>query len=120
MLSVEQERDMLNHSYDLLTKFCGGMAPKGNVAPFWETSREGANLLLEKGIEYGPFVAVFRQDLPIPDWAYFKRPFFHGRPLRHGPLYNYGNARPFKFLNETLSVEILNIYKDYTFNLRHM
>ena len=52
-LNNEQERDVFNHTIKLLTDFCGGVPPKGNVAPFWETSREGIKLLLNKGIEYG-------------------------------------------------------------------
>ncbi|KAL5504924.1 hypothetical protein ACEPAH_7587 [Sanghuangporus vaninii] len=51
-LNIEQEREVFNHTINLLTDFCGGVSPKGNVAPFWETSREGIKLLLDKGIEY--------------------------------------------------------------------
>ncbi|KAF9465591.1 carbohydrate esterase family 4 protein [Collybia nuda] len=51
-MSFEQQRDILNHTYDLLTKFNHGIPPKGSVAPWWETSKEGTELLLEKGIEY--------------------------------------------------------------------
>ena len=52
-MSVDQQKDILNHTYQLLTKFNNGVAPKGSVAPWWETSKEGTMLLLEKGIEYG-------------------------------------------------------------------
>ena len=52
-MSVDQQKDILNHTYQLLTKFNNGVAPKGSVAPWWETSKEGTVLLLEKGIEYG-------------------------------------------------------------------
>ena len=52
-LTITQQSDILDHTYDLLTKFCNGVSPKGSVAPWWETSAEGTNLLLDKGIEYG-------------------------------------------------------------------
>ena len=52
-MTLEQQRDILDHTYDLLTKFNNGVPPKGSVAPWWETSKEGSYLLLEKGIEYG-------------------------------------------------------------------
>lgn len=51
-MTVEQQRDILDRTYTLLTDFCGGIPPKGSVAPWWETSKEGTELLLEKGIEY--------------------------------------------------------------------
>ena len=68
---------MLNHTHALLTKFCGGVAPKGNTAPYWETSHEGVKLLLEKGIEYGPFVS--KLDSALPDLIENNR-----RSLLHG------------------------------------
>lgn len=52
-MSFQQQKDILDHTYDLLTKFNNGVPPKGSVAPWWETSSEGTTLLLEKGIEYG-------------------------------------------------------------------
>ena len=52
-MSLEQQKDILDHTFDLLTKFNNGIPPKGSVAPWWETSKEGTVLLLEKGIEYG-------------------------------------------------------------------
>ncbi|KII85988.1 hypothetical protein PLICRDRAFT_165594 [Plicaturopsis crispa FD-325 SS-3] len=51
-LSFEQQKDILDYTFDLLTEFNHGIAPKGSVAPWWETSKEGTDLLLEKGIEY--------------------------------------------------------------------
>ncbi|CAA7265224.1 unnamed protein product [Cyclocybe aegerita] len=51
-LTVEQQKDILDHTYNLLTEFNRGIPPKGSVAPWWETSKEGTDLLLEKGIEY--------------------------------------------------------------------
>jgi peptidoglycan/xylan/chitin deacetylase (PgdA/CDA1 family) len=51
-MTIEQQRDVLDKTYKLLTDFCGGKPPKGSVAPWWETSKEGAELLLSYGIEY--------------------------------------------------------------------
>ncbi|GJJ13351.1 hypothetical protein Clacol_007603 [Clathrus columnatus] len=51
-MTLEQQQDILDHTHKLLTDFCGGIPPKGSVAPWWETSKEGTKLLLEKGIEY--------------------------------------------------------------------
>ncbi|PIL37668.1 hypothetical protein GSI_01362 [Ganoderma sinense ZZ0214-1] len=51
-LTLEQQRDILDHTYNLLTEFNNGVPPKGSMAPWWETSKEGTALLLEKGIEY--------------------------------------------------------------------
>lgn len=50
-MMAEQQRDVLDKAYRSLTEFAGKL-PRGNVAPWWETSREGARLLLEYGIEY--------------------------------------------------------------------
>ncbi|PAV17718.1 glycoside hydrolase deacetylase [Pyrrhoderma noxium] len=51
-LNFEQQRDILDFTYKLLTDFCGGKSPRGSVAPSWEISKEGTDLLLNKGIEY--------------------------------------------------------------------
>jgi peptidoglycan/xylan/chitin deacetylase (PgdA/CDA1 family) len=51
-MTIEQQRDVLDKTYKLLTDFCGGKPPRGSVAPWWETSKEGAELLLSYGIEY--------------------------------------------------------------------
>ncbi|KAG1908031.1 carbohydrate esterase family 4 protein [Suillus fuscotomentosus] len=51
-MTLEQQRDILDHTFNLLTDFNHGVPPKGSVAPWWETSKEGTALLLEKGIEY--------------------------------------------------------------------
>ncbi|KAF9233739.1 carbohydrate esterase family 4 protein [Melanogaster broomeanus] len=51
-MTLEQQRDILDHTYKLLTDFNFGKPPKGSVAPWWETSKEGTALLIEKGIEY--------------------------------------------------------------------
>lgn len=50
-MTIEQQRDVLAKTHKLLTDFCG-KPPRGSVAPWWETSAEGTNLLLDWGIEY--------------------------------------------------------------------
>ena len=55
-LTVEQQKDVLDRAYDVLTQFNNGIPPKGSCAPCWDTSRENARLLLAKGIEYGQCV----------------------------------------------------------------
>ena len=52
-MTFEQQKDILDHTYNLLTVFNNGVPPKGSVAPWWETSKEGTELLLNKGLEYG-------------------------------------------------------------------
>ncbi|KJA19609.1 hypothetical protein HYPSUDRAFT_89342 [Hypholoma sublateritium FD-334 SS-4] len=51
-MTVNQQKDILDHTYALLTDFNHGVPPKGSVAPWWETSKEGTDILLDKGIEY--------------------------------------------------------------------
>ncbi|TBU58655.1 glycoside hydrolase/deacetylase [Dichomitus squalens] len=48
-LTVEQQKDVLDHAYDVIT----------NCAPCWDPSRDSARLLLEKGIEYGHSQAYY-------------------------------------------------------------
>ncbi|KAH8664602.1 polysaccharide deacetylase [Xylariales sp. PMI_506] len=50
-MSIEQQRDVLDKTFRMLTDFCG-KPPRGSVAPWWETSEEGAELMLKYGIEY--------------------------------------------------------------------
>ncbi len=50
-MTLAQQRDVLDKTYRMLTEFCG-KPPRGSVAPWWETSQEGAELLLSYGIEY--------------------------------------------------------------------
>lgn len=51
-LNVQQQKDILEHTYKQLADFCG-KPPKGSVAPWWEVSKETAEMLLDKGISYG-------------------------------------------------------------------
>jgi hypothetical protein len=51
-MSVEQQRDILEHTFAQITEFAGKQ-PIGSVAPWWEVSKEGTEMLLEKGILYG-------------------------------------------------------------------
>ncbi|KAL3466693.1 hypothetical protein BJX64DRAFT_274375 [Aspergillus heterothallicus] len=50
-MSLEQQRDVLDKTYRMLTEFVG-KPPRGSVAPWWETSQAGLELLLSYGIEY--------------------------------------------------------------------
>ncbi|PKK48829.1 hypothetical protein CI102_6330 [Trichoderma harzianum] len=50
-MTLDQQRVILDKTYRQLTEFCG-KPPKGSVAPWWEASAEGAQLLLDYGIEY--------------------------------------------------------------------
>ncbi|PKX95792.1 polysaccharide deacetylase family protein [Aspergillus novofumigatus IBT 16806] len=50
-MTPEQQKDVLDKTYRMLTDFCG-KPPRGIVAPWWETSKEMADLLLAYGIEY--------------------------------------------------------------------
>ncbi|KAK9625114.1 hypothetical protein V6Z96_004619 [Aspergillus fumigatus] len=50
-MTPEQQKDVLDKTYRMLTDFCG-RPPRGIVAPWWETSKEMADLLLAYGIEY--------------------------------------------------------------------
>ncbi|KAH6963031.1 hypothetical protein DER45DRAFT_625131 [Fusarium avenaceum] len=50
-MTFEQQRDVLEKTHKMLTDFCG-KPPRGSVAPWWETSKEGVDLMLSYGIEY--------------------------------------------------------------------
>jgi peptidoglycan/xylan/chitin deacetylase (PgdA/CDA1 family) len=50
-LSVEQQKEVLNHSFDLITAFAG-TPPKGIVTPMYQISAESTQLLLDKGLMY--------------------------------------------------------------------
>ncbi|PAU74051.1 polysaccharide deacetylase family protein [Halomonas salipaludis] len=50
-MTREQEREVLDHSIELVTKL-SGKRPTGYVAPWWEFSPITNELLLERGIKY--------------------------------------------------------------------
>ncbi|KAL7952527.1 carbohydrate esterase family 4 protein [Trichoderma compactum] len=50
-MTLNQQRIILDKTYRQLSEFCGKW-PKGSVAPWWEASAEGAQLLLDYGIQY--------------------------------------------------------------------
>lgn len=54
-MTMEQQRDILEHTFAQLTEFCHGKPPVGSVAPWWEVSKEGTNMLLDFGIRYGEY-----------------------------------------------------------------
>jgi peptidoglycan/xylan/chitin deacetylase (PgdA/CDA1 family) len=51
-MTLQQQKDILDKTYRMLTDFCGGKPPRGSVAPWWEVSREATELYLSYGIEY--------------------------------------------------------------------
>ena len=51
-MTIEQQHAILDKTYKQLTDFCG-KPPRGSVAPWWEASKEGAELMLRFGVEYG-------------------------------------------------------------------
>lgn len=76
-MSLQQQKDILDHTYKLMTEFNHGRPPvvrrfarqllfvplkshvKGNVAPWWEVSKESVQVMLDKGIVYGSLTCVF-------------------------------------------------------------
>lgn len=50
-MNLEQQHAILDKTYNQLTEFCG-KPPRGVVAPWWESSREGAELMMKYGVEY--------------------------------------------------------------------
>lgn len=56
-MTFEQQRDVLDKTWKLLTDF-SGKPPRGSVAPWWEVSREGTELLLSYGVEYDQYVVL--------------------------------------------------------------
>ncbi len=50
-MTIDQQRQVLDRSFKVLTQLAG-KPPRGNTAPWWEQSKEGAELLLEYGVEY--------------------------------------------------------------------
>lgn len=75
-MTIRQQRDILDHTYQLLADFNHGMLSDNNLslsypdnvkclrdvlplgASWWETSKEGTELFLEKGIEYGEHMSA--------------------------------------------------------------
>lgn len=47
-MTIEQQEIVLDKTYKMLTEFCG-KPPRGSVVPWWETSKEGADLMLKYG-----------------------------------------------------------------------
>ncbi len=62
-MNLEQQHAILDKTYKQLTEFCG-KPPRGSVAPWWEASQEGAELMLKYGVEYGQPVLDFSMLLP--------------------------------------------------------
>ena len=92
-LSLQQERDVLERSIELIESLCG-KRPVGYVAPWWEFSENTASLLLEHGFRYDhsqnyndftPFYARVGDSWtnidyrgPARDWM---RPLIHGSEI---------------------------------------
>ncbi|KAG7009330.1 peptidoglycan deacetylase [Physcia stellaris] len=91
-MTIEQQRAILDKTYKQLTDFCG-KPPRGSVAPWWEASREGAELLLKYGVEYDHSFShhdCLPYYLRIGDkWTpidYSKHPSHWMKPLEPGPV----------------------------------
>ncbi|KAK4695220.1 hypothetical protein P7C71_g2492, partial [Lecanoromycetidae sp. Uapishka_2] len=90
-MSIEQQHAILDKTYKDLTAFCG-KPPRGNVAPWWETSQEGAELMLKYGVEYDHSFS-HHDCLPYylrtgDKWTkidYNKHPDHWMKPLEKGP-----------------------------------
>ena len=67
-MSLEQQHAILDKTYKDLTEFCG-KPPRGNVAPWWEASQEGAELMLKYGVEYGESRSSLMQESPSASLA---------------------------------------------------
>ncbi|KAL8852324.1 MAG: hypothetical protein Q9221_002820 [Calogaya cf. arnoldii] len=50
-MNLEQQHAILDKTYNQLKDFCG-KPPRGVVAPWWESSKEGAELMMKYGVEY--------------------------------------------------------------------
>lgn len=61
-MSPAQQLEILEHTFKQLIDFCG-KPPVGSVAPWWEVSKEGTEMMLEKGILYGMSTALKRYDV---------------------------------------------------------
>ncbi|KAF2487422.1 hypothetical protein BDY17DRAFT_288942 [Neohortaea acidophila] len=51
-MTLEQQTAVMDKCYNLITAFQDGKPPRGIVAPWWESSQEGAELMLKYGLEY--------------------------------------------------------------------
>jgi len=51
-MTLEQQTAIMDKCYHLIKDFQGGKPPRGMVAPWWESSQEGAELMLRYGLEY--------------------------------------------------------------------
>ncbi|KAL8742943.1 MAG: hypothetical protein Q9190_004648 [Brigantiaea leucoxantha] len=90
-LTLQQQHAILDKTYKQLTEFCG-KPPRGSVAPWWEASKEGAELMLKYGIEYDHSFShhdCLPYYLRIGDkWTpidYDKDPTHWMKPLEPGP-----------------------------------
>ncbi|KAI0473444.1 hypothetical protein GGR56DRAFT_695736 [Xylariaceae sp. FL0804] len=63
-MTIEQQEIVLDKTYRLITDFCG-KPPRGSVVPWWETSKEGADLMLKYGLEYDH---SFSHHDALPHW----------------------------------------------------
>ena len=50
-LTLDQQTAIMDKCYNLLKNFTG-RPPRGIVAPWWESSKEGVELMLKYGVEY--------------------------------------------------------------------
>ncbi|KAK5016222.1 hypothetical protein LTR39_002196 [Cryomyces antarcticus] len=50
-MNIEQQTAIMDKCYKLIKEFTG-KPPRGMVAPWWESSKEGAELMLKYGLEY--------------------------------------------------------------------
>lgn len=51
-MTLEQQTAIMDKCYRLIKEFQNGKPPRGMVAPWWESSQEGAELMLRYGLEY--------------------------------------------------------------------
>jgi hypothetical protein len=100
-MTLEQQKSILDHTYNLLTAFNHGQPPKGSVAPWWETSKEGTVILLEKGIEYD------HSNMAHDSQAYYLRDEDKWEKIRYGEEYHASSwMKPLVRGKETGLVEI--------------
>jgi len=107
-MTLAQQESILEYTYDLLTAFNHGQPPKGSVAPWWETSKEGTVLLLKKGIEYD------HSNMAHDSQAYYLRDEDQWEKIRYGEMHQASSwMKPLVRGKETGLVEIpANWYLD--------